>query len=87
MIRVRCPICDASMQGQSRGRMAAVSPSAAARCRLIDLGRWLGESIEFHRRPEGRRPRPTKTRNPLKPTRPSAVPIEKARVVRASLFY
>ncbi len=41
MIRVRCPICDQLMEGQST-REWPDFPFCSARCRLIDLGRWLG---------------------------------------------
>jgi hypothetical protein len=42
MRRVRCPICDCSMD--SRGPKEWPDwPLCSPRCRLIDLGRWLGE--------------------------------------------
>lgn len=45
MIKVRCPICDQRMPGQ------AVEwpdyPFCSPRCRLVDLGRWLGESYRI----------------------------------------
>jgi endogenous inhibitor of DNA gyrase (YacG/DUF329 family) len=43
MIKVRCPICDQVMQGQ-RAEEWPDLPFCSARCRLIDLGRWLGEN-------------------------------------------
>ena len=43
MIRVRCPICDRLMQGQGPAEWPQL-PFCSDRCRLIDLGRWLGES-------------------------------------------
>jgi len=45
MIRVRCPICDGAMQGQSTTEWPEF-PFCSPRCRLIDLGRWLGE--DYH---------------------------------------
>ncbi len=42
MIRVRCPICDRLMQGQGPAEWPQF-PFCSDRCRLIDLGRWLGE--------------------------------------------
>lgn len=42
MIKVRCPICEQLMQGQST-REWPQFPFCSARCRMIDLGRWLGE--------------------------------------------
>ena len=55
MIRVRCPICDRSMQSASTAEWPEF-PFCSARCRLIDLGRWLGESYVI--RPESEPERP-----------------------------
>ena len=46
MIKVRCPICDRVMQGQGPAEWPKF-PFCSARCRLIDLGRWLGEDYRF----------------------------------------
>ena len=43
MIKVRCPICSRLMQGQGPKEWPKW-PFCSARCRLIDLGRWLGEA-------------------------------------------
>ena len=43
MIRERCPICDRSMHGASTAEWPEF-PFCSAKCKLIDLGRWLGES-------------------------------------------
>jgi endogenous inhibitor of DNA gyrase (YacG/DUF329 family) len=43
MIRVRCPICDQLMQGASTAEWPHF-PFCSERCRLVDLGRWLGEA-------------------------------------------
>jgi endogenous inhibitor of DNA gyrase (YacG/DUF329 family) len=43
MISVRCPICDRVMQGASTAEWPDF-PFCSDRCRLVDLGRWLGES-------------------------------------------
>jgi uncharacterized protein len=43
MINVRCPICERRMQGEGPSEWPAW-PFCSSRCRLIDLGRWLGES-------------------------------------------
>ncbi len=40
MIKVRCPICQQVMQGQSKAEWPEF-PFCSKRCRLIDLGRWL----------------------------------------------
>jgi endogenous inhibitor of DNA gyrase (YacG/DUF329 family) len=41
MNNVRCPICDTAMPGQPTEWPDY--PFCSARCRKIDLGRWLGE--------------------------------------------
>ena len=46
MISVRCPICDRVMQGQSAAEWPQF-PFCSPRCRLIDLGRWLGEAYKL----------------------------------------
>jgi endogenous inhibitor of DNA gyrase (YacG/DUF329 family) len=43
MIRVRCPICHRLMQSTSTAEWPEF-PFCSARCRLLDLGRWLGET-------------------------------------------
>ena len=55
MIRVRCPICDRLMQSTSPGEWPEF-PFCSARCRLIDLGRWLGESYVIQPEPNPERP-------------------------------
>jgi len=46
MIKVRCPICDRVMEGEQQAEWPEF-PFCSARCRLIDLGRWLGEDYRF----------------------------------------
>ena len=41
MSKVQCPICDAAMPGNRQEYPDY--PFCSRRCRLIDLGRWLGE--------------------------------------------
>ena len=41
MSKVRCPICDAAMPGSWQDYPDY--PFCSRRCRIIDLGRWLGE--------------------------------------------
>jgi uncharacterized protein len=43
MIRTRCPVCEAEMVGPDRSAWPNF-PFCCSRCRLIDLGRWLGEN-------------------------------------------
>jgi uncharacterized protein len=57
MIRVRCPICDRSMQSTDAAEWPEF-PFCSPRCRLIDLGRWLGESYVIQRENDGERPAP-----------------------------
>ena len=47
MIRVRCPICDRVMEGQSAAEWPQF-PFCSARCRTVVLGRWLGEKYRFN---------------------------------------
>jgi endogenous inhibitor of DNA gyrase (YacG/DUF329 family) len=46
MIKTRCPICDRPMEGAGRAEWPQF-PFCSARCRLIDLGRWLGEGYRI----------------------------------------
>jgi endogenous inhibitor of DNA gyrase (YacG/DUF329 family) len=46
---MRCPICEREFE---RGDSAAV-PFCSERCRLIDLGRWLGEGYAMPGKPAG----------------------------------
>ncbi len=41
MKKVRCPICDRVMDGQGPKEWPDW-PFCSKRCRLVDLGRWLG---------------------------------------------
>jgi uncharacterized protein len=45
MNKVRCPICDRAMPGQTSEWPEY--PFCSPRCRKIDLGRWLGESYRL----------------------------------------
>lgn len=54
MLSVRCPICDRVMQGQPREWPQF--PFCSARCRLIDLGRWLNESYHVPQEVESEPP-------------------------------
>lgn len=46
MIRVSCPICQKVMEVESLAAWPAF-PFCSDRCRLIDLGRWLGEDYRL----------------------------------------
>ena len=43
MISVRCPICEKELKTNG-GPKPAFAPFCSDRCKLIDLGRWLGGS-------------------------------------------
>ena len=46
MIKVSCPICGRAMEGQSLADWPQF-PFCCARCKTIDLGRWLGETYRI----------------------------------------
>ena len=52
MNKVRCPICDAAMPGNWQDYPDY--PFCSKRCKLVDLGKWLGEehAISEPLRPE-----------------------------------
>ena len=45
MSKVRCPICNAAMPGNWQDYPDY--PFCTRRCRMIDLGRWLGEDYRI----------------------------------------
>jgi uncharacterized protein len=49
MNKVRCPICDAAMPGHYQEYPDY--PFCSRRCRIIDLGRWLGEDYRVAGKP------------------------------------
>jgi len=65
MFTVRCPICDRVMHGQNTTEWPQF-PFCSARCRLIDLGRWLGEGYRITP--------PTERESPAEPSDPSDTP-------------
>jgi endogenous inhibitor of DNA gyrase (YacG/DUF329 family) len=46
MISVSCPVCGQRMQGEGVAEWPCY-PFCSARCRTIDLGRWLGETYRL----------------------------------------
>ena len=50
MIKVRCPICQREMEG-GRAEWPQL-PFCSPRCKMIDLGRWLGESYRVPAEPD-----------------------------------
>ncbi len=55
MFRVRCPICDRKIEGQSTAEWPEF-PFCSRRCRLVDLGRWLDEAYALPDETEGEPP-------------------------------
>lgn len=51
MPKVRCPICDRKMDHQGPKEWPDW-PFCSPRCKLIDLGRWLGEDYRVPSRRE-----------------------------------
>jgi endogenous inhibitor of DNA gyrase (YacG/DUF329 family) len=74
MNKASCPICDKPMDSQGPKDWPEW-PFCSRRCRLIDLGRWLGGSyrIESPARVEDEDDADAQARPP-KPAAPSAVP-------------
>ena len=58
MLKVRCPVCDRLMEGADRSQWPD-APFCSPRCRLIDLGRWLGEKYAIPRDEEMDNPAPS----------------------------
>jgi uncharacterized protein len=52
MIKVRCPICERWMEGESKAEWPEF-PFCSRRCKTIDLGRWLGEQYRIPSPDEG----------------------------------
>ncbi len=52
MTSVHCPICDRDMQSPGKAKWPHF-PFCSDRCRLIDLGRWLGEKYRVRPEAEG----------------------------------
>ena len=50
MITATCAICGQKMQGQSESEWPDW-PFCSRRCRLVDLGRWLGEEYRVPTQP------------------------------------
>ena len=55
MLSVRCPICDAWIRSE-RPALLPDFPFCSARCRVIDLGRWLGGEYRLTPATEGEGP-------------------------------
>jgi len=72
MIDVHCPICGRSMRGNGPESWPE-KPFCSPRCRLIDLGRWLGEGYRLPAESRDIDPEDTDAAPP-KPAVPSAVP-------------
>ena len=51
-MKAKCPICDQEIGGSSPREWPAF-PFCSERCRLVDLGRWLGERYRITARDAG----------------------------------
>jgi endogenous inhibitor of DNA gyrase (YacG/DUF329 family) len=51
MIKVRCPVCQRVLEGQSP-REWPQFPFCSPKCKLVDLGRWLGEQYRIASDPD-----------------------------------
>lgn len=45
----RCPICDRPVQYEKGKRLSRFFPFCSERCKLVDLGRWLGGEYTISR--------------------------------------
>jgi endogenous inhibitor of DNA gyrase (YacG/DUF329 family) len=70
-MKIRCPICDKKMDSQGPKEWPDW-PFCSARCKLIDLGRWLGEQYRLGSTADAPLPPDEPTYSP-KPAAPSAV--------------
>lgn len=43
---MNCPICKRKLEPGQRDRPGSYFPFCSERCKLIDLGRWLGERYQ-----------------------------------------
>ncbi len=46
MIEASCPVCATTLQGRTKADLPYL-PFCSARCKQIDLGRWLGEAYRI----------------------------------------
>ena len=51
MINVRCPVCERAMKSEGPKDWPDW-PFCSSRCKLIDLGRWLGEGYRVASDPQ-----------------------------------
>jgi endogenous inhibitor of DNA gyrase (YacG/DUF329 family) len=72
MNKLRCPICDKKMDGQGPKEWPDW-PFCSPRCKLIDLGRWLGGQYRLGAGSEEEEI-PEENTGPPKSAAPSAVP-------------
>jgi endogenous inhibitor of DNA gyrase (YacG/DUF329 family) len=61
MIKVQCPICQRVMMGQTNAEWPQF-PFCSPRCKLVDLGRWLGEKYTYPIESEAPEEVPTETK-------------------------
>ncbi len=73
MMNVHCPICDKKMDGQGPGEWPSW-PFCSPRCKLIDLGRWLGGAYRVVGTASEDDEHPDDNTGPPKSAAPSAAP-------------
>ena len=61
---MKCPICKAEVNEHSRPGVASYLPFCSERCKLIDLGRWLGGKYQIPIRRDERDDVPADLRQP-----------------------
>ncbi|MFL5327293.1 MAG: DNA gyrase inhibitor YacG [Gemmataceae bacterium] len=66
MIKGRCSVCDRPYEGETV-RDLPYLPFCSDRCRLIDLGRWLGGSYRIPSAPTGNEPEDDSGEEPMPP--------------------
>ena len=64
---MHCPICKTPVDESEAGKPGSYFPFCSERCKLIDLGRWLGGKYQIAVRPHERddlRPDPRAGKSP-----------------------
>ena len=47
MQKIKCPICDKDVKFYRNKKLPPGFPFCSQRCKLVDLGKWLGEEYSF----------------------------------------
>jgi endogenous inhibitor of DNA gyrase (YacG/DUF329 family) len=73
MNKIRCPICERPLDGQGPKEWPEW-PFCSKRCKLVDLGRWLGGGYRIDSPLREEHLEDPDLESPPKPAVPSAVP-------------